>query len=230
MSVFPKTIYPLTLCGNKMVLLPTTSQMGNPSTSLASWIDFSGRKNNATEGTGANQPSVGIYQSGAVAATFDGTTDRLGVADNTAMNIPLTIIVACIPTSVASGYLIARDSGGAPTGTIYMDISSNNVNMQIRNADTTVQTCSTAISAGSLSVVIAKIANGSPMTVSINGGAESSSAGNVNFSATTGTIGIGYRVSSASNFYNGKLLGVQLINRIITSDEQANLIRYFQNL
>lgn len=236
MTAFPLTNAITTTRGSKLILDASNTKptslivSGN---AVSSWIDQGSSHYTATQGTGANQPSSGaISHNGLNMLGFNGSNSSMLLSSANAMNTPLTLFVVAKQNSLGSnGYIIARDAGGAPTGTIYLTIVSGTLQTQLRNADNTTRTIDYTTPC-SIEVFIAciKVANGYPLYLNMNNGTPVEDSINATGQTTSaGSIGIGYRQSNNTGYLNGAIGEILGFSAYLNSSETNDIFRALSN-
>lgn len=223
MSVFPIEQTPLTISG----LTLWFDAFITPTGSISSWLDQSGNKYNATQGTGANQPICTANQiAGKNALLFDGTND--------------TFVLPSGTYSLANGdntsFAVAKSNASSDQRIFTFEESlSSRFRISITAASTygflNNSASSGGVTIGGVTLSNANIItgrhNGSTLAISINNGVETTNSNGANENGiTAGYIG---SLSGVQSFFNGALAEILVYNRSLSAAEMLSINKYLSN-
>lgn len=125
MSVFPKTVFPLTVPG-LVTWLDADDPSGNGtqpanSSAIATWVDKSGNGYSPTQATGANQPLFTLNQSGGKPGiVFDGVNDFLAKTSYYNLKQMTIFVVGKINTQSDTFYEVSNGTINTGTSCFYL--------------------------------------------------------------------------------------------------------------
>lgn len=219
----PQPIFtPKNLYGLKLWLDATQTPVG----AVSSWADQSGNGNNATQGTGANQPVCTTnQQNGNNAVLFDGINDSLSMS-SALFTVPTgdntTFAVAKITATTGGSQFVLSyiQSGVATRSSLVFPNVAGQILFNNNNNSGNI------ISTGNLTTnfnIINALRLGVAQSLSINNGAAVS-----NNNATSVTpINVGIIGSTeGSGFFAGAMAEIIIYNRALSSAEIIAINRY----
>lgn len=194
---------------------------------LASWANSgTGIATAATQGTGANQPTV-IDESGKKAVSFDGVNDVLTLGTPADLDYVMGTDVFTI--------IIVRGSTVATTGTIFGDrdgidrnynigaTANNNFLVQLGENGQFFETVATT------GRVILEIKNNGATADTYNNGVISQTGTTVTSETVAqNTFNIGAR-GNGSSYYNGSIRRILVWNRLLTTQERTDIVAQLQS-
>lgn len=227
MSIFCYiTPTPLTVSGIQL-WLDGSDPAGNENTTtpadgtaLATWVDKSGRKRNATQATALLQPLFkSNIQGGKGVIRFDGSNDSMATAAfSSAIAVPYTQFVV-FKTSVYKAFNVVL---GDVTTLSAMGVHGDSTKMYLFNG----AVANVGITNTSFNLLYTEW-NGASTQISVNGGATST----VNPGTTRTTLS-GLRIGSNSDLSNpfaGDIAEIIIYNRALSAAEVLNINNYLKN-
>lgn len=189
--------------------------------------DVSPNGNDMSQATGASKPI--LSNSGKQWwLDLDGVNDYLIKA--TAIlgaNTNWEMMVACKPAGSTSGNMYSeRDGAGTPISGLQVINAGQTCNVQVRDDASHIVQLDDVISHGGIDVVLGGRLSASNVVKVSNNGTDIATDSSTTFGATTTTnSSIGSTpVSSPTQFFQGRIYAVFVINRVLSSGERAGLV------
>jgi hypothetical protein len=200
-------------------------------TAVASWADSGSGGNTATQGTGANQPTLQTNEiNGLPVVRFDGSTDFLNSAASASLTA--TTLFAVFKPSTVSGNASIRaagnGSGGSGSGGLQWRLASG-VPQFVKQAVANVATASgAALSTTAFTIISASFANNSTYAFYRNGAADGSGSHGQTLTAGTAT-NIGYNSDGGGERLAGDLAELIVYSSVLSTGDRASVHSYLQD-
>ena len=201
---------------------------------VSSWRDKSGNGNNATQATGASQPTLTSNRiNGKSALVFDGTDDFLTAPTslmNSCSNTSITVFIVSITSVIKAADIIALSPYLAnPTFSVLLPFSNSIVYFDYANNSTGRLTVSWGGTVGTPYLWTLDSNSTIQKNIYRNGVqiATSANATVANF-GTTYSLNIGAS-AAGTNHFNGSIGEILIYNRFLTDAEKASVNAYLMN-
>jgi len=223
---------PLSIFGSTLGLWLThvTGVSGSP---VSTWGDQSGKGNDATEAT--NQPT---YTSG-TGVIFDGSNDRLEVADDATLDATTTLIVGiCVNPDVTTSNRVPICKSQTGSGTWSMQSNTTGMRWHAGTPGSNFGEISSALSAGVTSRIIVRYdgggsGNSGRLRMYLNGSLQSPSyTGTIpaTLTADSNSVWLGM-YGNAAQFWDGVIKGAVIAIGHSTADQDiTDLDTYLSTL
>lgn len=229
-SIFPQTQTPITIPACRFWLDAADISTITSSSNLVSSVrDKSGNKNDATQGSGSNQPSTnGATISGKNVLAFDGSNDQLNIP--TLIPAPqttgFTIFLVAFPTNPVVGTRGVLDGGAGVGQRVYIRVSSG----QVTAALGAIGVATINVSANTAAPFVADVRYvpvTHATTLVVNG--TSSSVFNPQFTNSVGTMAIGVQSTASTPYFAGQIAECIIYNQALSDAERLQVRRYLAN-
>jgi len=211
-----------------------TSTITHSVGAVSSWGDKSGNGNNATQATGASQPTLTSNSiNGKSALVFDGTDDFLTAPTsvmNSCSNTSITVFIVSITSVVKAADVIALSPFLAnPSFSVLLPFSNSLIYFDYTNNSTGRLAVAWGGTVGTPYLWTLDSNSTIQKNIYRNGVqiATTATASVANFS-TTYSLNIGAR-AAASNHFNGSIGEILIYNRFLTNAEKASVNAYLMN-
>lgn len=203
-----------------------SSTITSSSSLVSSWLDKSGNKNNATQGTSTSQPKSGTRSfNGRNVLDFDGINDFLNLASNNILDQPFTFfVVAQTDVINAVGTFISRQSG-AESGGFSIRANGDSTNFIAFGVGGGSTFSVVSIPSLNTNMNIHNISFNLATSYSINNGTVITAETLPNYNnaiVKSATIG----AQSNTEYFNGAIAEIIFYSRVIGSDERLDILRY----
>lgn len=204
-------------------------------TAVATWPDASGNSNDATQGTGANQPLYKTnIQNGRAIVRFDGSNDFMQIANPGSFDLATyTIFVVGKVTSGSGGSFIGKNDAAFVDGRRrHLQIQAQNTGSDMTHfAGTDAQNINkTGISWGSFHVAGVVARSTTDVSLIVDGTETTYSTPTLDFTSYNGknvTIGRPFLSTSAEHL-NGDIAEILIYNSALSTNDWTKVVNYLR--
>jgi len=202
---------------NLILWLNAQNVVGNHGDAVSSWGDGSGKLNNATQTTGANQPLLEKpAQNGMPSVKFDGSNDFMQFSNSSFANFTQGMTVFCVakPSSSSAGRFIDFGNALSSDNIQFYQQNGTNFALSVLTGASASTINSSGVTSGTFKLFEARQNGAGAATLHVNGSqTASSSVSNITNITRTGNF-LG-KAFNSSNHFNGQIAELLVYDKIL---------------